>query len=61
MSHNTTMGPLFNRSMKKNQSPIYFGRSSILIESEIESKVDLGFISDGYGFIIGDDPSSILR
>jgi len=47
--------------MKKNQSPIYFGRSSILIESEIESKVDLGFISDGYGFIIGDDPSSILR
>jgi hypothetical protein len=43
---------------KKNHSPIYFGRSSFLIELEIESKLDLGLILDGYGFAIGDDPSS---
>ena len=48
-------GSIFN---KKNQSPISFGRSSIPIDPEIDSRLDLGFILDGYGFIIGHDPSS---
>jgi hypothetical protein len=39
---------------KKNHSPIYFGRSSFLIELEIESKLDLGLILDGYGFAVLD-------
>jgi hypothetical protein len=50
---------LFNPSIyRKKQSPIYFGRSSILIESEIELKLYLELTIYRYVFTIGDDPSS---